>query len=222
MARANGGWVWRWQRVGAGRQALRPRLCTKTGTRSRPYDYSADATRWSIDESLRILKTDYLDVVHIHDPDRIEQALGPGRALEALQELKRQGVVRHIGLGVRGLDLHCAFHETGCCEASLTYRDYSLLSQTAAERLLPSAERFGVGLLNAQMVRHGLLGGDEPAVVEQRFSGRPGFQPGDISYIEPWKWSAPPGSGTGAATAISTCWRSACSSDCAIRAFPRR
>ncbi len=162
-------------------------LCTKTGTRSRPYDYSADATRWSIDESLRILKTDYLDVVHIHDPDRIEQALGPGRALEALQELKRQGVVRHIGLGVRGLDLHCAFHETGCCEASLTYRDYSLLSQTAAERLLPSAERFGVGLLNAQMVRHGLLGGDEPAVVEQRFSGRPGFQPGDISYIEPWE-----------------------------------
>ncbi len=163
-------------------------LCTKTGTRSRPYDYSADATRWSIDQSLRTLKTDYLDLVHVHDPDRLEPALGPGGALEALQELQRQGVVRHVGLGVRDLDLHCAFHATGCCAASLTYRDYSLISQSAADRLLPSAQRHQVGLLNAQMVRHGLLGGEEePAAVAHRFSTRPGFQPGEISYIEPWE-----------------------------------
>ena len=162
-------------------------LCTKTGTRSRPYDYSADATRWSIGESLKTLKTDYLDLVHIHDPDQIEQALGPDRALEALLELKQQGVVHHIGLGVRGLELHCAFHATGHCEASLTYRDYSLISQTAAERFLPSAKRHQVGVLNAQMVRHGLLGGEDPEAVARRFSTRRGFQPGDISYIEPWE-----------------------------------
>ena len=40
-------------------------VCTKTGTRNSPFDYSGDATRRSIDASLAALGLDYLDLVHV-------------------------------------------------------------------------------------------------------------------------------------------------------------
>ena len=44
-------------------------LQTKTGTHpERKGDYSAEAIRWSVENSLRLLGTDYLDSVLIHDP----------------------------------------------------------------------------------------------------------------------------------------------------------
>ena len=43
-------------------------LETKTGTHpERRQDYSAEGTRWSVENSLRLLKTDYLDAVLIHE-----------------------------------------------------------------------------------------------------------------------------------------------------------
>src|SRR5437868_1062141 len=47
----------------------RVRLVTKSGTHpARRGDYSAEATRWSVENSLRVLRTDYLDAVLVHDP----------------------------------------------------------------------------------------------------------------------------------------------------------
>lgn len=158
-------------------------ICTKTGTRSRPHDYSADGTKRSVEESLKLLKTDYLDIVLIHDPEALDLALAPGGALEALQGLKEQGVVRHIGLGVREHRLHREFHETGACEVSLTYRDYNLLDQSAAEGVLATAGKFDVGILNAQAIRHGLLAGRDPAELERELRDKPGFRPGEHAHL---------------------------------------
>ena len=44
-------------------------LQTKTGTNpAQRGDYTAEGTRWSVENSLRLLRTDYLDAVLIHDP----------------------------------------------------------------------------------------------------------------------------------------------------------
>ena len=52
----------------------RVHLQTKTGTQAEHRgDYSAATTRWSVENSLRLLKTDYLDSVLIHDPEDIER-----------------------------------------------------------------------------------------------------------------------------------------------------
>ena len=52
-------------------------LQTKTGTHpSRRQDYTAEGTRWSVENSLRLLKTDYFDSVLIHDPTRYRGAAG--------------------------------------------------------------------------------------------------------------------------------------------------
>src|SRR5262245_23903701 len=43
-------------------------ISTKTGTHpSRPYDHSGEATRWSVENSLRLLGVDHVDLVLVHD-----------------------------------------------------------------------------------------------------------------------------------------------------------
>jgi aryl-alcohol dehydrogenase-like predicted oxidoreductase len=141
-------------------------LSTKTGTRSRPEkDYSAEGTKRSVEKSLELLKTDYLDVVLVHDPEDLAPVLAPGGALEALKEFKEKGIVRAIGLGVRSHELHRQFIETGECDVSLTYRDYNLLDQSALEGVLKIAVAHDVGVMNGMPIIKGLLGGGDPLQV---------------------------------------------------------
>ena len=62
-----------------------------------------DAT-WQLEESLLKLKTDYLDVVHLHNVGRTDRfpsldvLTGENGALEALRIAKKKGLIRHIGL----------------------------------------------------------------------------------------------------------------------------
>ena len=59
---------------------------------------------WQVQESLQKLGTDYLDLVHIHNVGRTDRfpdldvLTGPDGALQGLRDLKKQGVIRHIGL----------------------------------------------------------------------------------------------------------------------------
>ena len=74
-------------------------LATKTGERS------ASAARESIHRSLGRLRVDHVDLLQLHSlghPDEWEQALGPGGALEAAVEARRQGLVRFIGVTGHG------------------------------------------------------------------------------------------------------------------------
>src|SRR5579862_5365379 len=104
-------------------------LATKTGTGTRPKDYSAEGTYRSVERSLGLLKTDYFDLLLIHDPDELESSFAPAGALEALTRLREQGVIRAIGLGVRSLEFHRRALADGRFDALLTYLDYTLLSQ---------------------------------------------------------------------------------------------
>ena len=138
-------------------------LQTKTGTHpERQYDYSAESTRWSVENSLRLLKTDYLDSVLIHDPRDIEDPLAPGHALDVLLEMKQKGKIGHVGLGVRQHEFHRRAMETGQMDVVLTYLDYTLLDQSAAETVIPMAEKRGVGLILASVLATGKLSGHEP------------------------------------------------------------
>jgi len=80
-------------------------LSTKMGTHpARRGDYSAEGARWSVENSLRLMGVDGVDCLLIHDPrsdTELEQALGPGGAVEALERMKAAGKVRSIGLGRR-------------------------------------------------------------------------------------------------------------------------
>ncbi|MDP6114200.1 MAG: aldo/keto reductase [Planctomycetota bacterium] len=139
-------------------------LQTKSGTHpARCGDYSAAAIRWSVENSLKLLKTDYLDSVLIHDPGDIEAPLAPGAALDELLKMKDEGLIGHTGLGVRQHEFHKRAIETGNIDIVLSYLDYTLLSQTVAETTIPLAREHDVGVILASILGMGRLAGPEPS-----------------------------------------------------------
>ena len=119
------------------------------------FDYSRDAVLRSIEGSLKRLKTDRLDIVLIHDPDEgksIEPGWVPGdranfdqvmaEAYPALAELREQGVVKAIGLGMNQWQMLANFARAGNFDAFLLAGRYTLLEQESLRELLPlCAER---------------------------------------------------------------------------------
>ena len=70
-------------------------LATKTGARS--YQLALE----EIQRSLERLRTDHVDLIQLHaviEDHEWEEAMGPGGALEAALEARRQGMVRYIGI----------------------------------------------------------------------------------------------------------------------------
>ena len=125
-------------------------------------DFSAAATRLSVENSLKLLKTDYLDSVLIHDPIDIEDALAPGHALDELIKMKEEGFIRHLGLGERQHEFHRRAIETGQIDIVLTFLDYTLLDQSVAQTTLPLAREHDIGIILASPMGMGTLTGEEP------------------------------------------------------------
>ena len=77
-------------------------LCTKVGERFENgrshYDFSPGAVRQSVRQSMRLLRTDYLDVVLIHSDGRDRAILEDEGALQVLQDLKQEGWIRAVGI----------------------------------------------------------------------------------------------------------------------------
>ena len=160
-------------------------LQAKVGTHpERRKDFSADGTRWSVTNSLKDFRTDYLDAVLIHDPIDMESVLAPGRALDTLLEMKAEGSIRHIGAGVRSHEFHKELIETGHIDIILTFLDYTLLSQSVSETTLPLARQHDVGIILASPLGMGSLTGAEPNVEDER-RRNPDAEP--KAYLM-WKW----------------------------------
>lgn len=162
-------------------------LSTKLGTHpARRGDYSADGVRWSVGNSLEVTGAGYFDCVLIHDPrsmEELEQALGPGGAMEELGRMKEEGLVRSVGLGVREHEYHRRVIGSEKVDAILTYADYSLVRQTAAP-LIELAGAAEVGVILAQLVHAGQLAGPDPTQ-DPRLIDRPELQ----AAYDWWQWA---------------------------------
>ena len=144
-------------------------LVTKTGTHPTwRGDYSASGTRRSVENSLCLLGTDYLDVCLVHDPASMDPVIAKGGALDELQRMREEGLVKFMGLGVREHEFHKIAIETGMVDVILTYLDYTLLSQTANEWLLSFASENDIGVINGSPIAMGLLSGVEPDIETTR------------------------------------------------------
>ena len=138
-------------------------LSTKCGTHpDRRHDYSRDGVLWNVENSMRLLGTDRLDMVLVHDPPDMAPVLARGGALEALAELKGQKVIGAVGLGQRRHAFHAQAVAAGLVDVILTYKDYNPIRTTAGEYLLDLAARHDVGVLNGSPLVMGLLAGADP------------------------------------------------------------
>jgi D-threo-aldose 1-dehydrogenase len=123
-------------------------------------DFSGDRVRRSVHESLERLGLERLGLVHLHDPEHIsfEEGVAPGGPLEAMQALKEEGLIAHLGVAGGPIDLMQRYIRTGAFSVVLTHNRYSLVDQSA-EPLFDEAQVLGVAALNAAPFGGGVLAG---------------------------------------------------------------
>jgi aryl-alcohol dehydrogenase-like predicted oxidoreductase len=123
---------------------------------SRVRDYSRDGIRASLADSLRRLRLDRVDVALIHDPDEfMAQALD--QAYPALAELRDEGVVGAIGVGMNSAAPLAWFVSRAELDCVLVAGRYSLLDTSAAAELLPLCADRGVRVLAGGVFNSGIL-----------------------------------------------------------------
>ncbi|MCC6443312.1 MAG: aldo/keto reductase [Armatimonadetes bacterium] len=140
-------------------------LSTKLGGRPDPFDpRDKSALRRSFEESLKNLKRDRIDILMIHEPDRPGQydwweTSNPytGPALEILDELKAEGLIRFTGLGGTTAYEIVPIMETGRFDVVLTAFNYSLLWREAAIEVIPAVARLNMGLIVGSPLQQGAL-----------------------------------------------------------------
>jgi aryl-alcohol dehydrogenase-like predicted oxidoreductase len=126
-------------------------------------NHGGGSRRWvmrAVEDSLRRLGTDYIDLYQVHRPSPlmdVEETLG------ALTDLVRQGKVRYIGSS--------SYSGSEIVEAQVVSRDrnlarfvteqppYSILVRAIEEDILPAAQRHGMGILTYSPLAGGWLSG---------------------------------------------------------------
>ena len=128
---------------------------------TRVRDYSRDGVLASLEGSLRLLRTDRIDIALIHDPDdHAEQALDGAYAV--LDQLRTEKVIRAVGVGMNQAGLLQWFVERADLDCVLMAGRYSLLDASAAAGLLPACQRRGVAVLAAGIFNSGILADPRP------------------------------------------------------------
>jgi L-galactose dehydrogenase len=113
------------------------------------FDFSQKRLMQSIDESLKRLRTDYVDLYQVHDVEygRIEQVIG--ETIPAILKLKKQGKVRFVGITGYPLTPLRKIADAADVDTVLTYCRYNLMDRTMDEILTPVVRRKGIALINA-------------------------------------------------------------------------
>ncbi|CAM3459118.1 aldo/keto reductase [Saccharibacillus brassicae] len=121
------------------------------------FDFTAERIVRSVEDSLKRLHTDYLDILFLHDIEFASADIIVEEAVPAMQALKRQGKIRFSGISGLPLALFEQVLPRIDVDAILSYCHYSL-NDDSLLRLLPLLEERGVGVVNASPLSMGLLG----------------------------------------------------------------
>jgi aryl-alcohol dehydrogenase-like predicted oxidoreductase len=123
------------------------------------WDYSAERVTRSVFESMERLHVDYIDLIFVHDIEFADLHQVVDETLPALHELKRQGVVKHVGctdLQLPNLQWVVEHSAPGTIEAVMSFCHYCLNDDLLSE-YLDLFERNGIGVINASPFAMGLL-----------------------------------------------------------------
>lgn len=162
-------------------------ICSKVGEEFEQgqshFDFSPEHTRLSVQRSLRRLQTDVIDIVLVHsdgDDLRIIEQLG---TLQALGELKREGLIRAFGMSTKTVEGGLAAAAAGDV-VMLTYN----LDQTGEAQVLDHCARLHAGALIKKALASGHLSQQYPDPVQASMDlifSHPGTSAAIIGTITP-------------------------------------
>ena len=124
--------------------------------------WTRDDVHRSIEESLKRLNMDRIDIIYVHDPDvesyGEEQALN--EAFPALIELREQGVVKAIGCGMNIWDMPLKFIQRFDLDIILLAGRYTLLDHSGLDEFLPACVERDVKITIGGPYNSGILARD--------------------------------------------------------------
>ena len=140
-------------------------MTTKLGGRPQPFNpQDVDGLRQSVDESLRLLARDHIDILMVHEPDRPQQypwwtSYEPlaGPALDLMEELKAAGKIRFTGLAGTTVTEMTALIGSNRFDVVLTAFNFNVLFREAATTVIPAAVANDMGIVLGSAFGQGFL-----------------------------------------------------------------
>lgn len=146
-------------------------ICSKAGEsfdgEESRFDFSPAALRKSLDQSLRLLRTDYLDILLIHSDGNDLDIIHRDQVLQSLAQFKQEGWIRAFGMSTKTVagGLLCAR------EADVVMTTYDPDSE-ADQQLLDECASQNTGVLLKKIFNSGHL--LTPAPIEPKSKPKPG------------------------------------------------
>lgn len=135
-------------------------IATKGGwdfyhSKERRKDMSGPYIKEALHESLKRLKTDYVDVYQLHNPDL--ETIRAGGIFTVLEQFKREGKARLVGISVDEVEEAKEVILSG--RADTVQLVYNMVEQEMRPEVLPLARERGVGVIAREPLACGFLTG---------------------------------------------------------------
>jgi D-threo-aldose 1-dehydrogenase len=121
--------------------------------------FDAAQARRSLEESLKALGLERVDILHMHDPEHaesLEGTIGPNGALPELFRMKEEGLVQAVGLAAGSVEIMMPLLREWDFDVLITHNRFTLTNRNAAA-MIDFARSRGIAVLNAAPYAGGVL-----------------------------------------------------------------
>lgn len=146
--------------AGRRREILLATKCGRYGTAE--FDFSAKGISASVEESLGRLRTDYVDLLQVHDVEFGDVRQIIEETVPAMRRMQEQGKARFVGITGYSLKTLIQIAEAVPVDTILSYCRYNLLVGDMEHDLTPMAQKKRLGLINASGLHMGVLTEEGP------------------------------------------------------------
>jgi uncharacterized protein len=125
---------------------------------------SAEGITGHLENSLRMLQTDYIDLYQLHQIAQEkdwQEATGPSGALEAAMKAKTAGKVRHIGVTSHNLQMAIKMVHSGLFDT--IQFPFNLIEEGAKDELISAAQKKGMAFICMKPFGGGVIDNAEVA-----------------------------------------------------------
>lgn len=117
------------------------------------FDESAARIRKELEGQLRRLKTDYVDILQMHDVENANLDRLAEETVPEMEKLRKEGKIRFIGITSRILGaIKYVLDRTDSIDSILTFARYNLLDTSAATYFEKEVKERNIGLLNCSVL----------------------------------------------------------------------